>query len=86
MKVMGGRIFGREPILYLALVKAGIALAVGFGFDLTSEQMALIVVFTEALLALIARWVIAPVRAPAATSAREHREGQYEIWTDVKGK
>jgi hypothetical protein len=48
-------LWGREPALILALVQSGIALAVGFGLDLTGEQVALILAFTAALLGVVTR-------------------------------
>lgn len=53
-------IFGREPVAILAAVNALVALAVGFGLDLTSEQQALVHGAVSALLALIARQAVTP--------------------------
>lgn len=55
-------ILGREPVLWLAAVNAIVALAVGFGLDLTNEQQALIQGAVTAVLALIARGQVTPVR------------------------
>lgn len=52
----------REPVLTLDLVKAALALAVGFGLDLTGEQVALVLTFTSALLAFVARSRVSPVQ------------------------
>lgn len=38
----GGTVFGREPALFLGAVAAIITLAVGFGLNITGEQVALI--------------------------------------------
>lgn len=58
---MGGPlIFNREPVAILAAVNAGLALLVGFGLDLTSEQQALIGAAVSAVLALIARQAVVP--------------------------
>jgi hypothetical protein len=53
--------FGREPVLWLAAINAGIALGVGFGLDLTNEQIGLLMAFSSALLALITRSQVTPV-------------------------
>jgi len=57
-------IFGREPVLYLALVKAAVVLVVAFGLDLSLEQTAAIVLLIEAVLAFLARSQVTPVEAP----------------------
>lgn len=61
MKAVWERILN-EPVMVLALIEAGIALAVGFGLDWTAEQVALVVAFTAALLGLVARSAVTPVR------------------------
>lgn len=58
----GSSILGREPVLWLALVQAGIALAVGFGLEWSGEQVSLVMAFTAALLGFIARSQVTPVR------------------------
>ena len=55
-----GTIFGREPVLVMAVIQAGIALAVGFGLQWTVEQVTLTVVFSSAVLGLIARAKVTP--------------------------
>jgi hypothetical protein len=47
-----------EPTLILAVVQAGLALGMAFGLNITAQQMALILTFTGALLALINRSVV----------------------------
>jgi hypothetical protein len=44
-----------EPTLILGVVSAGVALAVGFGLNVTTQQAALIQTFVIAVLALINR-------------------------------
>lgn len=51
-----------EPAFTLALVQAGLALAVGFGLNLTTEQMALLLAFTAALLGWITRSQVTPMK------------------------
>lgn len=53
-------IFNREPALILGVVNAIVALVVGFGLDLTAEQVGLISAATSAVLALVARSQVTP--------------------------
>jgi hypothetical protein len=50
-----------EPVLVLAVIQTGLALAVGFGLKWTGEQVALTVAFSAAVLGLIARARVTPV-------------------------
>jgi hypothetical protein len=50
-----------EPVMTLAVVQAGIALGVGFGLQMTGEQVALSVAFTAAFLGWVARRQVQPV-------------------------
>jgi len=59
-------IWKSEPTLILAVVQAGIALGIGFGLHVSTEQMALILTFTGAVLALINR---GQVTSPATLQA-----------------
>lgn len=59
-----GNLFGREPAAVLAVVQAGIALAIGFGLHWTGEQVSLVVTFTAVVLGLITRSVVTPTAAP----------------------
>ena len=54
-------ILGREPVMWMALIQAGIAVAMGFGFDMTTQQMAVVLLFASALLGFIARTQVTPV-------------------------
>ena len=64
-------IFGREPVMYLAIVKIALVLVVAFGLDLTIEQTAAIYALTEAVLAFIARSQVTPVApVPGEPAAR----------------
>ncbi len=54
-------IWNREPVLVLAVVQAFLALLVGFGVDLTGEQVALVTAFTAAVLGFVARQKVTPV-------------------------
>ncbi len=55
-------ILGREPVMFMALIQAGIALAVGFGLPVTPEQTGLILAFAAAVLGFIARQSVTPVQ------------------------
>ena len=61
MKATWERILN-EPVMILALIEAGLALAIGFGLNLTVEQLALVVAFSAALLGLLARSQVTPIR------------------------
>jgi hypothetical protein len=54
----------REPALIAGLIQAILALAVAFGFDLTSEQVGAILAVTGALLAVVVRQQVTPVADP----------------------
>ncbi len=65
-------IFNREPVLWLTATQALIACGVGFGLKVTTEQMALILAASAAVLGLIARQVVTPnakLAAPPAPGA-----------------
>lgn len=55
-----GALLGREPVLFMAVVNAGIALAIGFGVKVSQEQFALIMTFVGAVLGLITRSQVTP--------------------------
>lgn len=54
-------LFGREPTLFIGMIEALIALAIGFGLDLTPEQFALIMVALTAVLSFTLRQKVTPV-------------------------
>lgn len=54
-------IFGREPAVIVGAVNALIALAVGFGLDLTPEQVGLLNAAAAAVLAVVVRQAVVPV-------------------------
>ena len=56
-------IWGREPVLVLAVVETIIALVVAFGLDLTAEQVGGIMAVSAAVLGFIARSQVTPVDA-----------------------
>ena len=51
----GATLWGREPALILAVVQAAIALAVGFGLDLTAEQVSLATALVAAVMGVLIR-------------------------------
>lgn len=60
-------ILGREPVRILTAVNALLALAVGFGLNMTSAQQALIHAAVSALLGVLIRREVTPV-----ITAEEH--------------
>ena len=53
--------FNREPAMILAAIQALLAVAVGFGLDVTPEQVGLILAATAAVIGLITRSRVEPV-------------------------
>lgn len=49
-----------EPVMFVSVVQSGFALAIGFGMDITKEQLVLIVAFTGTVLAFLARAFVTP--------------------------
>lgn len=56
-----GTIFDREPALILGAVQAILAVAIGFGLNVTPEQLALILAATAAVLGVVTRSRVTPV-------------------------
>lgn len=56
-------LWSAEPTMVLSVVSAGIALAIGFGANITTQQMGLIMAFAAAVLGLINR---SQVTSPAS--------------------
>jgi hypothetical protein len=54
-------LWGREPALIMGMVTALISLAVGFGLDITGEQVSLIVAAVAAVLSVVTRTRVSPV-------------------------
>lgn len=52
-----------EPVMTQALVQAFLAMLVGFGLPVTTQQMALMWAFSAALLGWVARQRVTPVDA-----------------------
>ena len=53
--------FNREPVAIAAAIRALLVVAVGFGLDLSGEQVASIVVAVELVLGLFVRSQVTPV-------------------------
>lgn len=64
-------ILGREPALVLGFIQAVIALAIGFGLDISPEQFGLIMAVSAAAAALIVRQQVTPVIDPKIDSKVE---------------
>jgi len=56
-----GNLFDREPALILGAVNAAIALAVGFGLEISVEQASLINAAFAAALSVVVRSQVTPV-------------------------
>lgn len=54
----------REPVMTMAVVQTGLALAMSFGFSLTAQQVGAIMAFTAAVLGWIVRQKVSPVVPP----------------------
>ncbi len=63
------RIFN-EPVALGSLIRSGIALAVAFGFNVTAEQTALLIVFVEAVAGVVTRTFVTPNHLAEARVAR----------------
>lgn len=70
---MTPKILGREPVLWLAAANAVVALAVGFGLSLSSEQQALVQTAVTAVLALVARGHVTPTSTADERVDMAHR-------------
>ena len=57
-------LWGREPALILGAVQAVLALALAFGLDLSVEQTGAILAATAAVLAVVTRSQVTPVKGP----------------------
>lgn len=56
-----GNLWGREPALILGVANALLALAVGFGLDVTPEQVGRINAAVAAILSVVVRSQVSPV-------------------------
>ena len=53
-------IFDREPVLWLASLRAAVVLVTAFGLELTPPQIAAVYLFMETVLSLVARQRVTP--------------------------
>lgn len=49
-----------EPSAWFFVIRTGLSLGMAFGLQLTAEQMASVMLFTEAVLALFGRSMVTP--------------------------
>jgi hypothetical protein len=56
-------IFNREPALVLGFIATVLALAIGFGADITQAQVGLIMAAVSALFAVVVRHKVTPTDA-----------------------
>jgi hypothetical protein len=54
-------LYGRQPVMLLALLQAGLAMLMGFGLHLTGDQVALVVAFSAALLGVLTQTQVTPM-------------------------
>jgi hypothetical protein len=54
-------LWGRQPVMVLAFVQAGLALAMGFGLSFTPVQMALVMAFVSAGIGLLTQTQVTPL-------------------------
>lgn len=54
-------LWDQEPAMFLAVIQAGVALLVSFGFELTGEQVGAIMAFSAAVVGLITRSKVTPL-------------------------
>lgn len=59
--------FSREPVMIMATIQTFLALAMGFGLEITVEQMGLILGFSAAVLSLITRQQVTPFVSSGTT-------------------
>lgn len=65
----------REPVALMYVIQTGLALAMGFGFDIDPTQMALILTFTGAVLSYITRQNVTPF-VTTGTTPQVHNPAQ----------
>ncbi len=79
-------LWNREPVLFMAVVQAAIALALAFGLHLTTEQVGAILALAAALLGLITRTQVTPlgtdppVMNPALEALRAQQPSQTQTF------
>jgi hypothetical protein len=54
-------LFGREPVMWLAFLRALVVLGTAFGLSLTPEQIAAVYLVMELGLSIVARQKVTPV-------------------------
>lgn len=55
-----GRLWDREPVMFMAVVQSGLALLIAFGLNLTGDQVGAIMAFSAAILGLVVRQNVTP--------------------------
>jgi len=53
-------VFDREPVLWLAALRAAVVLVTAFGLELDAAQIAAVYLFMETVLSLVARQRVTP--------------------------
>lgn len=57
-----GSLWGREPVMFMAVVQAGLALGLAFGVNLSVEQQGAILAFMAAVLGFVVRSQVTPTK------------------------
>lgn len=65
-------VFGREPVMWLAVVQAALAALIAFGFDLSADQTAGVMALSAAVLGFIARAQVTPTSDPKLPVSAQH--------------
>jgi hypothetical protein len=74
-----GLVFGREPVVILALVQAIISAAVVFGFNLDTTEQAVLLTLSGAVLTVVARQNVTPTtKVPEVIVGVETPAGDVE--------
>ena len=60
-----GTIFGRQPVLIMTAIQLAIIAACSFGLNLTGQQVGLLILFSAALLGILANTLVTPVAMPS---------------------
>ena len=61
-------VFGREPALFLGMIAAILAVAMGFGLDISAEQLGLIMAGVVAVVSFCVRQSVTPVTVSRASN------------------
>jgi hypothetical protein len=69
--------FNKEPVVISAAIRAILACAIGFGLELSTEQMGLVILAVESVLMLITRSQTTPFVSAGTTPNVESEDAPY---------